>query len=118
MFARIALAAALAATLTTTAAAARSASEAQTVNQAQYHGVKLGAVAGDFYYTVHRDGFHVTATFAARTDDATPVRFETVLAPNQSVTISTPRAVGEPANSVEITRVSDRVVVHAATPVD
>jgi hypothetical protein len=111
MITRIALAAALAASFTTAAAA-------QTINAAQYRGVKLGAVAGDVYYTVHRDGFHVTATFANGAGATTPVRFETILAPNQSVTISTPRAAGEPANSVEITRVSDRVVVHEATPVD
>jgi hypothetical protein len=112
---RTALAAAAFATL---AASATANAGAQTIAAAQYRGVKLGPVAGDVYYTVRPDGYHVTATFAPRGEPATPVRFEAVLAPNQSVTISTPRGVGEPANSVEITRVSDRVLVHEATPVD
>ncbi len=111
MTSQLLLAAALAASFATAATA-------QTITPAQYRGIKLGPVAGDVYYTVHRDGFHVTATFAPRAEAATPLRFETILAPNQSVTISTPRGAGEPAKSVEITRVSDRVIVHEATPVD
>jgi hypothetical protein len=100
------------------AASATSGATAQTIAAAQYRGVKLGPVSGDVYYTVRPDGYHVTATFAAHGDAATPVRFEAVLAPHQSVTISTPRGAGEPADSVEISRVLDRVLVHEATPVD
>jgi hypothetical protein len=74
--------------------------------------IDLGGIAGDAYYTVEPDGYRVIATFAQRGEAGAPMRFQAVLAPGQSVIVSTPRAPGEPANAVEIVRQQNRVVVH------
>ena len=55
--------------------------------------IDLGEMSGTLYYTAKPDGFHVVTTLA-QGEAGTPVRFETVLAPEQSVTISTPREAG------------------------
>jgi hypothetical protein len=91
---------------------------AQGVKPIQYQGVALGEVNGDFYYTVAKDGYHVVATFAQRGDKATPLRFETVLAPGQAVTISTPRAAGQSPDAVEISRQNGQVYMHRVSLVD
>lgn len=78
-------------------------------------GLDLGAVSGVVYYTVERGGFHVVATLSEPAGDATPVRVEAVLAPGQSVLLSTPRGVGEASEAVEISREADTVLVHKVT---
>jgi hypothetical protein len=79
--------------------------------------IDLGAVSGTVYYTVEQDGYRVVATFGERGEGATPVRLEALLAPGQSVTLSTPRGPGQPAEAVEITRQANALVVHkAGTP--
>ena len=75
--------------------------------------IHLGEVSGVAYYTVERDGFRVVATLA-QGEAGTPVRFEAVLAPGQSVVLSTPREAGAAPNAVEISRQGDRVLVHEA----
>jgi hypothetical protein len=79
--------------------------------------IDLGDVSGVAYYTVERDGFRVVATFAQR-ETGTPVRFEAVLAPGQSVVLSTPRAAGVAPRGVQISRQNDRVLVHEAAVVN
>ena len=79
--------------------------------------IDLGQVSGVAYYTVERDGFRVVATFA-QGEAGTPVRFEAVLAPGQSVVLSTPRAAGVAPRRVQISRQSDRVLVHDAVVVN
>jgi hypothetical protein len=74
--------------------------------------IDLGGIAGDAYYTVEPEGYRVIATFAQRGEPGAAMRFQAVLAPGQSVIVSTPRATGEPANAVEIIRQQNRVVVH------
>ncbi len=109
---RIAVAAlAIAAGLATTAGA-------QSVKPVQSQTIDLGGINGDVYYTVQPNGFHVVATFAERGQASLPVRFETVLAPGQSVTVSTPRGVDVPAEAVSISRQADRVLVRRAALVD
>ncbi len=77
--------------------------------------IELGEVWGVAYYTVERDGFHVVATLA-QGEAGTPVRFQAVLVPGQSVVLSTPRAVGVAPVVVEISRHGDEVfVVEAQT---
>ncbi|MGB8901398.1 MAG: hypothetical protein WCC90_20130 [Methylocella sp.] len=76
--------------------------------------VDLGDVSGVAYYTVERDGFRVVATLAKKDEDAVPVRVVAVLAPGQSLTLSTPREWGTPADAVEIIRRADTVLVHNA----
>ncbi len=75
--------------------------------------VDLGTLAGVAYYTPEPKGYHVVVTLAPR-GAAPALRFETVLAAEQSVTLSTPRMSGEPATSVEIARSGDRVIVTPA----
>jgi hypothetical protein len=87
---------------------------AQEINPIESRSVQLEGVAGDVYYTVRPDGYHLVATFAPRRADGTPFRFETVLAPGQSVTVSTPRGAGDQADAVEISRRQDRVYVQKA----
>lgn len=78
-------------------------------------GIDLGPVSGIVYYTVEPDGFHVVATLTQHDEDATPVRVEAVLAPGQSVVLSTPRGVGQAPESVEIGRRADTLLVRKAT---
>jgi hypothetical protein len=95
-------------------AAAITPSSAQTVKPIEYKSIDLGPVAGDVYYTVRPDGYHVTATFAQRGNNATPVRFQAVLSNGQTIIFSTPRDVGLPPITVEILRRNDRVMVQQA----
>jgi hypothetical protein len=78
--------------------------------------IDLGEVSGVAYYTVERDGFRVVATLA-QGEAGTPVRFEAVLAPGQSVVLSTPRGTGVTPEAVEISRRDDQVLVREAAPV-
>jgi len=78
----------------------------------QSQAIDLGGIAGDAYYTVEPEGYRVIATFTQRGEAGAPMRFQAVLAPGQSVIVSTPRAAGEPSNAVEIIRQQNRVVVH------
>ncbi len=76
--------------------------------------IDLGDVAGDAYYTVQQDGYHVVATFADREGGSRPVRFQAVLSPGQAVTFSSPGAVGEQPVSFSIKRQDSRVIVARA----
>ena len=66
-------------------------------------GIDLGAIAGDAYYTVEPNGFRLVATLA-QGDTGTPVRFEALLLPGQSVVLSSPHEAGIAADAVEIVR--------------
>jgi len=77
--------------------------------------ISLGPLAGVVYYTVEPQGLHVVATLAEG-DAGKPVRIEAILTPGQSVTLSAPRALGKPAQTVEILRRDDRILVEP-TPV-
>src|ERR1700739_3737796 len=76
--------------------------------------IDLGDVSGVAYYTVERDGFRVVATLAKKDEDAVPVRVVAVLGPDQSLTLSTPREAGIPADAVDFVRQADTVLVHEA----
>src|SRR5215472_12474189 len=69
--------------------------------------IDLGTMGGIVYYTVQPDGYRVVATLG--TD--TPVRFIATLTREQSVTLSTPRGVGEPAVEVRIMRRGEQLLV-------
>ena len=75
--------------------------------------IDLGALSGVAYYTIERDGLRVVATLAEG-EVGTPVRVEVVLAPGQSVVLSTPRAWGVASQTVEIGRRGDEVLVNDA----
>ncbi len=89
-----------------------SAAHAEGLKPAQGQHIDLGAVSGIAYYTVERDGFRVVATLAQRDEGATaPVRVEAVLAPGQSIVLSSPSGAGIPPDAVEISRHADTVLV-------
>ena len=87
---------------------------AEGLKPAQGQHIDLGAVSGIAYYTVERDGFRVVATLAQEGQDGAPVRVEAVLAPGQSVVLSTPRGAGTLPYAVEISRRADAVLVRRA----
>lgn len=71
--------------------------------------IDLGGVNGVAYYTVKKEGFHVVATLA--NPESRSVRFEAVLAPGQSVIVSSPNAYGEAPTKVEIIRQNDDIYI-------
>ena len=82
--------------------------QADGANAHQALSIDLGDVSGVAYYTPEEAGYHVVVTLSSA---ATPVRFESVLAADQSVTLSTPRAVGAASRTLALTRRGDRIVV-------
>ncbi len=73
--------------------------------------IDLGTLNGVAYYTVEKGGYRVVVTMADATSKA--VRFESVLAPGQSVVLSSPAGVGKSPARVEISRAVDSVNVQA-----
>lgn len=73
--------------------------------------IDLGDVAGTAYYLVEAKGYRVVATLARAGGGAPPVRVEALLAPGQSVSVSTPREFGFAAESIEFERRDDKVIV-------
>jgi hypothetical protein len=71
--------------------------------------IDLGGVSGVACYTVEPDGFHVVTTLA-QGPVGTPVRVVSVLAPDQSVVLSTPHQAG----ALEIIRKGDSLLVRKA----
>ncbi|MGD9511892.1 MAG: hypothetical protein AB7I59_17905 [Geminicoccaceae bacterium] len=74
------------------------------------HDIRLGPVSGIVYYTDEPGGYRVVATLASD-EDSRPVRFEAVLAPGQTMLLSSPREAGVAAETVEIVREADHLVV-------
>jgi hypothetical protein len=75
--------------------------------------VDLGEMYGVAYYTVEREGFRVVTTLA-QGEAGTPLRVVTVLAPGQSVVLSTPREAGVLPVAVEISRQADTLLIRKA----
>ena len=89
------------------------AAQADGLRPVEGRSIDLGEVCGIAYYTVEPDGFRVVAT-VAQGEAGTPVRLEAVLALDQSVVLSTPRAGSVAPNTIEISRQGDQVLVHQA----
>src|SRR3954464_916848 len=89
------------------------AAQADGLRPVEGRSIDLGDVSGIAYYTVEPDGFRVVAT-VAQGEAGTPVRLEAVLAPNQSVVLSSPRVGSVAPNAIEISRRGDQVLVHQA----
>lgn len=77
------------------------------------HSLRLGGFDGVVYYTVEPDGYHVVATLASG-PDAPAIRFIAMLAPGQSMTISVPQEVGEPALDLEVARTGEALTISDA----
>jgi len=75
--------------------------------------IDLGSVSGVAYYTVEHDGYRVVVVLA-QGETGTPVWFETLLSPGQSVVFSTPHDAGAAGKSVQISRRDDKVLVQEA----
>jgi hypothetical protein len=95
-------------------ASATGAAHADGLPPLEARSIDLGEVSGVAYYIVERDGFRIVAILAQGAS-GTPVRFETVLAPGQSVVLSTPRDEGVVGQAIEISRRDDQVLVHEPT---
>ena len=74
--------------------------------------IDLGEVSGVAYYTIEHDGYHVVTTLA-QGEAGTPIRVVSVLAPGQSVVLSTP----DRPDALEISRKGDSILVHRANVV-
>jgi hypothetical protein len=88
------------------ALASLGAAHADDVRPIEAKSLDLGDTTGIAYYTVERDGFHVVTTLA-QGEAGTPIRVVSVLAPGQSVVVSTPRVAG----AIEISRKGDSLFV-------
>lgn len=97
------------------AAAVVLAATAQAAEVPAYHGqmIDLGTVNGVAYYTVEKGGYRVVATLADANSNA--IRFEAVLAPGQTVVLSSPAAAGRMPARIEISRHDNRVRIENAT---
>ena len=82
------------------------AADAEGLRPIEAKSINLGEVSGIAYYTVEPDGFHVVTTLA-QGEAGTPIRVVSVLAPGQSVVLSTPNR----PDSLEISRKGDSVLV-------
>lgn len=74
------------------------------------YSIKLGDFDGSVYYTVEPKGYRVVATLASETEPL-PIRFVSTLEPGQSVTISVPRAIGQPPVDMQIAREGETLVL-------
>jgi hypothetical protein len=72
--------------------------------------IHIGRFQGVVYYTDDNDGYRVIATIADR-EAGVPVRFSATLAEGQSATISVPGKLGEPDQSIEMSRSGDKLTV-------
>ena len=79
---------------------------ADAARPVQAKSIDLGEVGGVAYYTVEPDGFRVVTTLT-QGETGVPLRVVAVLAPGQSLVLSTPREEG----AVEISRQADTVLV-------
>ena len=94
------------------ALASLGAAHANGLRPIEGHSINLGEVSGVAYYTVEPDGFRVVATLA-QGEAGTPIRVVSVLAPGQSVILSTPNQV----DALKISRIGDNVFVGSANPI-
>ncbi|MBR0748898.1 hypothetical protein JQ582_33695 [Bradyrhizobium japonicum] len=78
----------------------------------QAKSIDLGEVSGVAYYTVERDGFHVVTTLA-QGETGTPIRVVSVLAPGQTVVLST----SQQPRALEISRAGNEVLVRKTAAV-
>jgi len=91
-----------------------SSAQADEIQTFASRSINLGAISGVAYYTVESTGYHVVAT-VAHGESGMPVRFEAVLAPGQSMRLSTPGADSIEPASIEISREGDELLVRDAT---
>jgi hypothetical protein len=80
---------------------------AEALYPIQGKAIDLGTIDGTVYYTIQPDGYRVVATLGTES----PVRFIATLSTEQSIILSTPRGLGEPAIRVRIMRHGEQLLV-------
>jgi hypothetical protein len=75
------------------------------------HTIDLGSVNGVAYYIEEAGRFRVVATLAQQ--EGQPIRVETLLAPGQSIVLSTAKEGDTVPTSVELSREAGDLLVHA-----
>jgi len=89
------------------------AASAADLKPSNSHSVELGSMRGVAYYTVEQDGGYRVVLTVAPDEAASPVRFVTLLRPDQQVTMSLPGQVDGQDATIAITRHGDDVTVSA-----
>jgi hypothetical protein len=74
------------------------------------HSIDLGRFHGIVYYTIEQDGYRVVATLATQADTQ-PIRFVFTLESGQRMTISVPRATGQPSINLEFLRSGEALLM-------
>jgi hypothetical protein len=91
--------------------------QAEGLKPLQGQVIDLGDVSGVAYHTVERETAFASSPPSRKRARTVCVRVEAVLAPDQSLALSTPREAGTPPDAVEIMRRADTVLVHEAAAV-
>ena len=86
---------------------------ADSVQPMRAQTIDLGEVTGVAYYTVEHDGVHLVTTLV-QGEAGTPVRVVNILAPGQSIVLSTAREIGAAPVEIEISRQGDTLLVRKA----
>jgi len=73
--------------------------------------LRFGEMNGVAYYTVQGPSYRVVATLA--TEGGTPVRFEGSLLPGQKLAVSIPDSASAEAQTIELVRQGNRLLVEA-----
>ena len=90
--------------------AAFTAAHAGELGPYEAESIALGSIRGVTYFTEVQGGYRVVTTLAAG-ETGLPIRFETTLADDQSLTISVPSAFGKPGQVREISRAGNRLII-------
>jgi hypothetical protein len=88
---------------------------AESIEPIEGKSIDLGTFGGVAYYTLTPDGYRLVVTLMPSGAD-TPVRFVATLAPGQSVTLSTPRKLGEPAVEIHFQHQGESLFVDRTDP--
>ena len=88
-----------------------SGAQAEELQPVQGRSIALGPINGIAYYTNDAAGSRLVATLSSG-EGSTPVRVVATLASGQSVTLSVPHGVGEPATTVTFSRQGEHVFVN------
>ena len=87
------------------------AARAQELAPLEALSLRFGEMNGVAYYTVQGPSYRVAATLA--TEGGTPVRFEGSLLPGQKLAVSIPDSASAEAQTIELVRQGNRLLVEA-----
>jgi hypothetical protein len=93
------------------------AASATDLKPSHSHSVDLGSLHGIAYYTVEQDGGYRIVLTVAPDEAAAPVRFVTLLRPDQQVIMSVPGQLDGQDATIAIVRHGDDVTVSAPNDV-